>query len=154
RRRTRLAWPRRTRSARVANNIRDRHMSSFELLTSRRSFSGIIGAVTITALLGAALWRLPLSHAAEQAVKLPEPAVDVAPSHDGLQTVVLAGGCFWGVQAVFQHTDGVVRAMSGYSGDSRQTATYDIVSSGRTKHAEAVEVRFDPKKISYGKILQ
>src|SRR5262249_19278858 len=71
-----------------------------------------------------------------------------------VESVVLAGGCFWGVQAVFQHTKGVVRATSGYSGGSKDTAEYQLVGSGRTGHAESVEVKFDPHQISYGKILQ
>jgi len=124
------------------------------LRKSSVSLSALFRTAAIAALVGGVIWSLPMSRAAEEPVALPPPAVDIAPPQDGLQTVVLAGGCFWGVQAVFQHTDGVVRALSGYSGDSKQTATYDIVSSGRTRHAESVEVRFDPKKISYGKILQ
>lgn len=93
------------------------------------------------------------SLAAEEAVVIPAPAVD-ATSTSGIQTAVLAGGCFWGVQGVFQHTAGVVNAVSGYAGGTKATADYNTVSSGRTGHAEAVEVKYDPKKISYGKILQ
>ena len=72
----------------------------------------------------------------------------------GLQTAVLAGGCFWGVQAVFQHTKGVTKAVSGYAGGTKESANYETVSSGRTGHAESVEVTFDPSVISYGTILQ
>ena len=72
----------------------------------------------------------------------------------GPQTIVLAGGCFWGVQAVFQHTKGVTAAVSGYAGGNKQTANYDMVGSGSTGHAELVAVTFDPQQISYGKILQ
>jgi peptide-methionine (S)-S-oxide reductase len=93
------------------------------------------------------------SFAAEDAVIIPPPAVDVQ-NASGIQTVVLAGGCFWGVQGVFQHTAGVVNAVSGYSGGSKMNADYNMVSTGTTGHAESVEVKFDPKKISYGKILQ
>jgi peptide-methionine (S)-S-oxide reductase len=93
------------------------------------------------------------SRAAEDAVIIPPPAVDVA-STDGLQTAVVAGGCFWGVQGVFQHTAGVVNAVSGYAGGSKMTADYTMVSTGTTGHAESVQIKFDPKKISYGKILQ
>ena len=91
----------------------------------------------------------------ESASRIPAPAVD-APvlAVDGIQTAVLAGGCFWGVQAVFQHVKGVSGAVSGYAGGSKATAVYDIVSSGRTGHAEAVQIRFDPRQISYGKVLQ
>ena len=91
--------------------------------------------------------------AAEDAVVIPAPAVDAA-SASGIQTAVLAGGCFWGVQGVFQHTAGVVNAVSGYAGGTKATADYETVSTGRTGHAESVEIKFDPKKISYGKILQ
>ncbi len=104
--------------------------------------------------LAAAAWALP-AHSAERATKIPPPAVDAtAPAGDASETVVLAGGCFWGVQAVFQHVKGVTRAVSGYSGGSKDTAQYEVVSSGRTGHAESVEVTFDPRQISYGRILQ
>jgi peptide-methionine (S)-S-oxide reductase len=99
-----------------------------------------------------ALWLGP-AQAAEPATVIPAPAVD-ASNGDGPQTVVLAGGCFWGVQGVFQHTKGVVQAVSGYSGGSKDTAVYETVSGGRTGHAESVEIKFDPRQISYGKILQ
>ncbi len=91
--------------------------------------------------------------AAEPAVVIPAPTVD-APAGAGKQTVVLAGGCFWGVQAVFQHTKGVTSAVSGYAGGDKATAHYETVGSGRTGHAESVAVTFDPQQISYGKILQ
>jgi peptide-methionine (S)-S-oxide reductase len=93
------------------------------------------------------------SLAAEDAVVIPAPAMD-APASDGLQTVVLSGGCFWGVQGVFQHTAGVVNAVSGYAGGAKNTADYSSVSTGTTGHAESVQVKYDPKKISYGKLLQ
>jgi peptide-methionine (S)-S-oxide reductase len=99
-----------------------------------------------------ALWLCP-AQAAEPATVIPAPLVD-ASSGDGLQTVVLAGGCFWGVQGVFQHAKGVVQAVSGYSGGSKDTAAYETVSGGQTGHAESVEVKFDPSQISYGKLLQ
>ncbi len=93
--------------------------------------------------------------AAEPAVAIPAPMHDAAvPAGAGLQTIVLAGGCFWGMQAVFQHTKGVTAAVSGYAGGDKDTAHYEIVSSGRTGHAESVAVTFDPHQISYGKILQ
>ncbi|MGY8677404.1 peptide-methionine (S)-S-oxide reductase MsrA [Bradyrhizobium sp. UFLA05-153] len=93
------------------------------------------------------------SRAAEDAVVIPAPAVDAAPT-SGIQTAVVAGGCFWGVQGVFQHTAGVVNAVSGYAGGTKASADYHTVSSGTTGHAESVEIKYDPKKISYGKILQ
>ena len=70
------------------------------------------------------------------------------------QTAVIAAGCFWGVQGVYQHVRGVQRALSGYSGGTKATADYEAVSRGSTGHAESVEIRFDPKEISYGEILQ
>lgn len=91
--------------------------------------------------------------AAEPAVVVPAPVVDLQPKSD-LQTAVLAGGCFWGVQGVFQHVTGVTRAVSGYSGGAADTAAYQVVGSGTTGHAESVEVTYDPKIISYGQILQ
>src|SRR5215218_1857322 len=110
-------------------------------------YATAIGALAITALVAAPL------RAAEDAVVIPAPAIDAQPS-EGIQTAVIAGGCFWGVQGVFQHTSGVVNAVSGYAGGSKASANYTMVSSGGTGHAEAVEIKYDPKKISYGKILQ
>jgi len=106
-----------------------------------------VGALAITAL------SVAPSLAAEDAVIVPAPAADVQPA-TGIQTAVLAGGCFWGVQGVFQHTAGVVNAVSGYAGGSKATADYNMVSTGTTGHAESVEIKYDPNKISYGKILQ
>jgi peptide-methionine (S)-S-oxide reductase len=103
--------------------------------------------------LAIAAFAIAPSRAAEDAVVIPPPAVDVSPSN-GLQTAVIAGGCFWGVQGVFQHTAGVVNAVSGYAGGSKATADYSTVSTGSTGHAESVQIKYDPKKISYGKILQ
>lgn len=79
---------------------------------------------------------------------------DPAPVNAGLQKAVFAGGCFWGVQGVFQHVKGVQRAVSGYAGGPASTASYALVTSGRTGHAEAVEVTFDPAQVSYGTLLQ
>jgi peptide-methionine (S)-S-oxide reductase len=109
-------------------------------------------AAAIGALAIAAFISVP-GRAAEEAVVIPPPAADIAPT-EGPQTAVLAGGCFWGVQGVFQHTAGVVNAVSGYAGGSQMTASYEQVSTGTTGHAESVQIKFDPKKISYGKILQ
>ena len=120
---------------------------------SRRPFSRLslcaasLGALAITAFAAAP------SRAAEDAVVIPAPTADV-PASDGTQTVVVAGGCFWGVQGVFQHTAGIVNAVSGYAGGSKSTADYNVVSTGTTGHAESVQIKYDPKKISYGKILQ
>src|SRR6202140_4970976 len=88
-------------------------------------------------------------------VALPDPAVDnELAAAKGQETVVVAGGCFWGIQAVFEHLKGVIHATSGYSGGAANTATYEKVCSGRTGHAEAVQVVFDPSLISYGQILK
>jgi peptide-methionine (S)-S-oxide reductase len=120
---------------------------------SRSQFSRLalcaaaLGALAISAV------AIAPSLAAEDAVVIPAPAMD-AKAADGIQTVVVAGGCFWGVQGVFQHTAGVVNAVSGYAGGSKATASYETVSTGTTGHAESVEIKYDPKKISYGKILQ
>ena len=91
--------------------------------------------------------------AAERAVVIPPPTV-ASPAKTGTQTIILAGGCFWGVQAVYQHTKGVISAVSGYAGGEKQTAHYESVGTGRTGHAELVSVTFDPQQVSYGKILQ
>ena len=92
---------------------------------------------------------------AESATKLPPPLVDVTPpAATKPTTVVFAGGCFWGVQAVFQHTRGVLQAVSGYAGGQRDSANYESVSSGATGHAESVQVTFDPKQVSFGKLMQ
>ena len=101
----------------------------------------------------AGAWWFGGAQAAEPATVVPAPAID-APADADTQTVVLAGGCFWGVQAVFQHTKGVTQVLSGYAGGTKETAQYNVVSSGRTGHAEAVQIRFDPRQISYGAILQ
>jgi peptide-methionine (S)-S-oxide reductase len=120
---------------------------------SRSQFSRLslcaaaIGALAISAFV------IAPSFASEDAVVIPAPAVD-AKASDGIQTVVVAGGCFWGVQGVFQHTAGIVNAMSGYAGGNKSTANYETVSTGSTGHAESVQIKYDPKQISYGKILQ
>src|SRR5271165_2090469 len=91
----------------------------------------------------------------KKAAVLPDPAVDEQPAaQSGQETLVLAGGCFWGIQAVFQHVKGVVSATSGYSGGSAHTAEYEIVSTGSTGHAESVKVVYDPSKITYGQLLK
>jgi peptide-methionine (S)-S-oxide reductase len=105
-----------------------------------------------TLLLTMALVPAP-SVAAEQPYVIPAPAVD-EPARQGTEVAVLAGGCFWGVQGVFQHVNGVVSAVSGYAGGEKKTAHYEMVGSGTTGHAESVRITFDPSKISYGRILQ
>jgi peptide-methionine (S)-S-oxide reductase len=90
----------------------------------------------------------------KHAVALPNPTVDEPlAAKSSQETLVLAGGCFWGVQAVFQHVKGVVSATSGYSGGAAATAEYEIVSTGSTGHAESVKIVYDPSKITYGQLL-
>jgi peptide-methionine (S)-S-oxide reductase len=86
---------------------------------------------------------------------IPAPALDTpAAEATGLQTAVLAGGCFWGMQGMFQHVPGVTKVVAGYAGGTRETAHYEMVGTERTGHAESVEITFDPKRISYGQLLR
>ena len=93
--------------------------------------------------------------AKDRPVSAPRPAVDtpVAPQK-GEQTAVVAGGCFWGIQAIFQHVKGVISATSGYSGGEARTAQYERVSMGNTGHAESVRIVYDPSQVTYGQLLQ
>src|SRR6267154_1598176 len=91
---------------------------------------------------------------ADGARPLPMPTVDLPPGPAASATLVLAGGCFWGVQGVYQHVKGVTNAVSGYAGGEKKTAQYETVGSGRTGHAESVQVTYDPRQISYGRLLQ
>ena len=110
----------------------------------------VLGIIAVIAIAAGAWWAS--NSAAEKAVKLPAPAFDAAVA--GTQeTAVFAGGCFWGVQAVFQHTAGVLNAVSGYAGGAKETANYTMVTTGQTGHAEAVQVTYDPRQVSYGKLL-
>ncbi|WP_064684669.1 peptide-methionine (S)-S-oxide reductase MsrA [Rhizobium bangladeshense] len=101
----------------------------------------------------AVLLGADVAAAAEEAVVIPPPVIDEA-AGSGTETAIFAGGCFWGVQGVFQHVRGVESAVSGYAGGTAKTAQYEIVSTGSTGHAEAVEVKFDRKQVSYGRLLQ
>jgi len=107
-------------------------------------------------LLGAGLAFRGLPLAAESARSIPPPALDepADPQATSEGVAILAGGCFWGVQGVFQHVDGVTAAVSGYAGGTAKTAHYEMVGTNKTGHAEAVRVTFDPRRISYGRILQ
>jgi peptide-methionine (S)-S-oxide reductase len=109
----------------------------------------VAGVATVT---GAGM-MLSRSHA-EQARLVPPPALDETGSTATTEAAVLAGGCFWGVQGVFQHVDGVTSAVSGYAGGDKDTAHYEAVGTGVTGHAESVRVTFDPRRVSYGRILQ
>jgi peptide-methionine (S)-S-oxide reductase len=110
------------------------------------------GVLAVLILAGLAIRSDPA--AAEGAKALPPPAVDAPPAQAPSAVVVLAGGCFWGVQGVFQHVKGVTSAVSGYAGGDKRSANYEIVSSGTTGHAESVQVTYDPRQISYGRLLQ
>lgn len=112
----------------------------------RRHLSGLL-------LLGL-LPMIQASSAAERAVRLPAPIADIpAATALGPQTAVFAGGCFWGIEAVFRQTHGVTRAVSGYAGGDAKTANYAMVSTGASGHAESVEVTYDPARVSYGQLL-
>jgi peptide-methionine (S)-S-oxide reductase len=113
--------------------------------------SAPVYVMALVVLAGLAIRSFPV--AAEGARALPVPAVDLPPGQATSAVVVLAGGCFWGVQGVFQHVKGVTSAVSGYAGGDKRTAEYDTVSSGRTGHAESVQVTYDPRQISYGRLL-
>lgn len=104
-------------------------------------------------LLATTLLFAPAHAFAESVTMVPPPAMD-QPVSAKTETIILAGGCFWGVQGVYQHMKGVTSAVSGYSGGKKDTANYELVSNGDTGHAEAVEVTFDPKVVSLGKVLQ
>ncbi len=108
----------------------------------------------IAALMLAGLAACTPASAASDGVKLPAPAVDAVKPAQNEATAVFAGGCFWGIEAVFEHVRGVHKVVAGYSGGSAGTASYDQVSDGNTGHAESVRIQFDPKQVSYGTLLQ
>ena len=114
-----------------------------------RSSVAIIAGLTLAA------WAIGGASIAEsaRALQIPAPKVDAARS-GGLQTAVLAGGCFWGMEAVFEHVKGVKSVTSGFAGGDRKSANYDAVSTERTGHAEAVRIVFDPRQVSYGTLLR
>jgi peptide-methionine (S)-S-oxide reductase len=92
--------------------------------------------------------------AQERAANIPPPAIDQTSAPGKLQTAVVAGGCFWGVQGVYQHLKGVKSVLSGYAGGDQSTADYESVSDGDSGHAESVQIVFDPAQVTYGQILQ
>ncbi len=110
----------------------------------------IAGALTLAAL---GFLSLNFAHA-EDATLVPAATMDNPKTPGAVQTAVLAGGCFWGMQGVFEHVKGVKQVLSGYSGGSQSAAVYGIVSTGVTGHAESVQITFDPSQISYGEILR
>ena len=114
---------------------------------------GGIGAL-LAGTLAAGLLGLGGLHAAERATPVPAPTLDNPVAQGPLQTAVLSGGCFWGTQGVFEHVKGVRQVLAGYSGGQASTASYEIVSTGTTGHAESIRVIFDPAVVSYGEILR
>ena len=116
----------------------------------RRRSPGLIVAVLLVAAL--AMKMMPAG--AQEGLVLPAPASDLPASQAPSQVAVLAGGCFWGVQGVFQHVKGVSNALSGYAGGAKSTAIYEVTNSGTTGHAESVQVTYDPRQITYGQLLQ
>ncbi|WP_250529493.1 peptide-methionine (S)-S-oxide reductase MsrA [Caballeronia sp. ATUFL_F1_KS4A] len=111
-------------------------------------------AVSVAVLFAGAFALQRVAHSSEEAVKIPPPAHDESATAVHTETAVFAGGCFWGVQGVFQHVRGVKEALSGYAGGAAGTAQYDRVSEGDTGHAESVRITYDPAQVSYGKLLQ
>lgn len=112
----------------------------------------LTGAAVVGAALGIALLA-PLAHAAERTVLVPVAKTDVLPQGQ-TATAVLAGGCFWGMEAVFSHAKGVKSVVSGYAGGTAQTADYETVSTETTRHAEAVRITYDPRLVSYATLLR
>jgi peptide-methionine (S)-S-oxide reductase len=120
-----------------------------------RGFWRSVGAaIIVTGIVAVVGGSIRGGSAVEAPKVLPAPAVDEPPSPSTSETAVFAGGCFWGVQGVFQHVRGVSNAVSGYAGGKPSSAHYEIVSGGRTGHAESVAVTYDPRQISYGRLLQ
>jgi peptide-methionine (S)-S-oxide reductase len=107
--------------------------------------------IVFISLLGVFVWKAKAS----PSVTVPPPMLDAPRAATaGEQTAVISGGCFWGVQAVFQHVKGVISATSGYAGGSAQNAEYETVSTGETGHAESVQIAYDPSRITYGQLLR
>jgi peptide-methionine (S)-S-oxide reductase len=117
---------------------------------SRIAKVAAVGVLSVAAAFG--LWQSTVG-AQEAPVIIPPPAVDFQPPGNEAKAI-FAGGCFWGVQGVFQHVKGVKNAVSGYAGGDAETAVYEVVGTGRTGHAEAVEITYDPSVITYGQLLQ
>jgi peptide-methionine (S)-S-oxide reductase len=111
-------------------------------------------AFAMAGLAAASVLGLRPAGAAEPGLAIPAPAVDAPLAAGPLQTAVLSGGCFWGVQAVFEHVRGVRHVWAGYSGGAADTAQYEVVSTGTTGHAESVRILFDPAEVSYGELLR
>ncbi|HZZ11562.1 MAG TPA: peptide-methionine (S)-S-oxide reductase MsrA [Paraburkholderia sp.] len=121
------------------------------LRNKRSALTKLAGCVAIAASVFAAQ---RFANSAEAAIRIPPPAQDESVSAVHSETAVFAGGCFWGVQGVFQHVKGVKQVAAGYSGGAAGTAQYETVSEGETGHAESVQITYDPTQISYGHLLQ
>ena len=119
----------------------------------KRRTTFLAAALAALGTIGTLVWQSPL-FGAEAPVVIAPPAIDNPKTAGPLQTAVLAGGCFWGVQGVYEHVRGVRKVLAGYAGGEKATADYETVSSGTTGHAESVKIVFDPAEISYGQILQ
>jgi peptide-methionine (S)-S-oxide reductase len=119
------------------------------MISSHKFLAGVAGLAVTVAIATA----VATAGAQEPARLVPAPATD-EPATGTSETAVLSGGCFWGVQGVFEHVKGVQQVLAGYAGGQKDTADYETVSSGTTGHAESVQIRFDPAKISYGHLLQ
>ena len=113
---------------------------------------GSCGIAIVLLLAALAVKTLPAT--AQEGLALPAPAVDMPASQAQSEVMVIAGGCFWGVQGVFQHVKGVSNAVSGYAGGAQSTATYEQTNDGTTGHAESVQITFDPRQVTYGQLLQ
>jgi peptide-methionine (S)-S-oxide reductase len=112
-------------------------------------------AVALVVFLAACGASAACNKASAKVSPLPDPAVDEsAPARNGQETAVLAGGCFWGMQLVYEHVKGVVSVKAGYSGGAANTAEYETVSTGRTGHAESVKIVYDPSQVTYGQLLK
>lgn len=120
------------------------------MLKTSKSFK----VASVAVLFAGAFALQRVAHSSEEAVKIPPPAHDETAGSVHSETAVFAGGCFWGVQGVFQHVRGVKEVMSGYAGGAANTAQYERVSEGDTGHAESVRITYDPAQVSYGKLLQ
>jgi peptide-methionine (S)-S-oxide reductase len=113
----------------------------------------LLASVTALALVAGIGW-ISATRGAEPPVVVPPPALDNLRKDGALQTAVVAGGCFWGMQGVFEHVRGVHEVLAGYAGGARPTAQYEEVSTGRTGHAESVQITFDPREVTYGELLR
>lgn len=134
------------------------HSTYSRRLLSNLSFLGLASAGLVYGALHLTLPGRAIDRSGDRSnavpTTFPDPAADIAASTPGEQTAVFAGGCFWGMEAVFEHVKGVRDVVSGYSGGSAETAHYELVSTGTTGHAESVRVIYDPAQISYGQLLK